>query len=59
MRKEVGEEGKGNGAPWVLCLEAFLFFLQVGILGEGLGMSGFSKIFIISSGVPFCGQGLL
>ena len=67
LGKEVwGEEGQGSGAgrspkgecmPWVLCLEAFIPFLQVGILGEVSGV-GFSRICISSPGVPSQGHGL-
>ena len=42
---------------WVLCLEAFLSFLQAGILGEVPG-EAFSRIFVSSPGVPFQDHGL-
>ena len=38
------------GGCWVLCLEAFISLLQVGILGEVSG-KGFSRIFISFPGV--------
>ena len=68
MKRERGwiEERKGNvpgcspegeGAPWVLCLEAFISFLQAGILGD-VSRAVFSRIFISSLGVSFQGHGL-
>ena len=53
-------KGKRPGPPqrenWslVLCLEAFISLLQVGILGELAG-EGFSTVFLICPGVPFQG----
>ena len=54
VKKEVGEEGKWKNRErsWVLCLEAFVSPLQVGILGEVSG-EGFSRIFISFTGMLF------
>ena len=63
MKKEVGEEGIGLVLPrkrdmcWVLCLEAFISFLRVGISVEVAG-EGFSRTFISFPYVPFLGHGL-
>ena len=63
MKKEVGEiKGKGmeQAAPqrgslsWVLCVEAFIFLLQEGILGKGFG-----RILISSPGVNLQGHFVL
>ena len=59
-----GEEGKGNGAhaaplgestPWDFCLEAFIRFLQAGIIGEASG-EDFSRILISSPGAALSGS---
>ena len=53
MRVEEGEEMTqlSPEAGRVLCLEAFICLLQVGLLGEVSG-EGFSRMLIGSAGVP-------